>query len=69
MGYWWEGSTFTAIPPTSASDVIDQHNKIVGITFRESSPHKTISVFIYPSVKQEQQNHETSGIFDLVFVN
>jgi len=34
MGYWWEGSTFTAIPPTSASDVIDQHNKIVGITFR-----------------------------------
>ena len=34
MGYWQEGSTFTAIPPTSTSDVMGQHHKIGGITFR-----------------------------------
>ena len=34
MEYCWEGSTSTAIPPPSASDVVDQHNKIGGITFR-----------------------------------
>jgi len=33
MEYWWEGSTSTAIPPTPASDVMHQHNKIGGITF------------------------------------
>ena len=35
MEYWWEGSTFTAIPPPSATDIVGQHNKIGGITFRE----------------------------------
>jgi len=34
MGYWWEGSTSTAIPPTSISGALGQHNKIGGITFR-----------------------------------
>jgi len=33
MGYWWEGSTSTAIPPTFVSDIVGQHNKIGGITF------------------------------------
>ena len=33
MEYWWEGSTSAAIPPTSASDVVGQHNKIGDITF------------------------------------
>jgi len=33
MEYWWEGSTSAAILPTSASDVMGQHNKIGGITF------------------------------------
>jgi len=32
MEYWQEGSTSTAILPTSASDVMSQHNKIRGIT-------------------------------------
>ena len=32
--YWWEDSTSTAIPPTSASDTVDQHNKIENATFR-----------------------------------
>ena len=32
--YRWEGSTSTAIPSTSASDIMAQHNKIGGTTFR-----------------------------------
>ena len=32
--YLWEGSTSSAIPPTSTSDIVGQHNKIGGITFR-----------------------------------
>ena len=32
--YWWEGSTFNAIPPTLASDVMGQQNKVRDITFR-----------------------------------
>ena len=32
MGCCWEGSVSTAIPPTSVSDVLGQHNKIGGIT-------------------------------------
>ena len=34
--YWREGSPSTAIPSTSASDVVDQHNKIGGITFGDA---------------------------------
>ena len=37
--YWWEGSVSTVIPPTSASDVVGQHNKIEGITFRAALIH------------------------------
>ena len=33
MEYWWEGLISTAIPPTSASDVVGQHNKVGDITF------------------------------------
>jgi len=33
MEYLWEGSTSTAIPPTSASAIVGQHHKIGGITF------------------------------------
>jgi len=36
MGYWWEGSTSTAIPPTSTS--VGQHNKIAGSTFGAALP-------------------------------
>ena len=31
MEYWRGGSTSTAISPTSASDIVGQHNKIGGI--------------------------------------
>lgn len=34
MEYWWKGSTSTAVPPISTSDVIGQHNNIEGITLR-----------------------------------
>ena len=34
MEYRWEGSTSTAIPPTSDSDIVGQHSKIGEITFR-----------------------------------
>jgi len=34
MEYWWEGSTSAAVPPTSISDVMGEHNKIGGITFK-----------------------------------
>ena len=39
MEYCWEGSTSTATPPTFASDVIGQHNKIGGITFGTALVH------------------------------
>ena len=32
--YWWEGSTSTAIPPTSVSDVVGRHGKVGGFSFR-----------------------------------
>jgi len=28
-----EGSTSTTIPPTSASDILSQYSKVVGVTF------------------------------------
>jgi len=33
VGYWWEGSTSTATPPTCASGVVGQQHKIGGIIF------------------------------------
>jgi hypothetical protein len=36
--YWREGSTSTAIPPASASSVVDQCNKIGDITFGVTVP-------------------------------
>ena len=32
--YRQKGSAFTAIPPTSTSDSVDQHNKIGSVNFR-----------------------------------
>ena len=33
--FWWESSTSTAIPPTSTSAIMGQHNKIGGIAFKQ----------------------------------
>jgi len=41
MEYWWEGSTCTAIPPPSASDMVGQHHNIGGITFGAAFIHKS----------------------------
>jgi len=40
MKYWWEGSTSTAIPPPSASDIVGQRHKIEGITFEAALIHR-----------------------------
>ena len=34
MEYWWEDSACTVMPPTGASDIVGQRNKIAGITFK-----------------------------------
>ena len=39
MAYWWEGSTSTAIPPTSIPDIVGQYNKIGSITFGAALVH------------------------------
>jgi len=50
--YWWEGSTSTAIPPTPASDIVGQHNKIRGITFGAAFVH-----FDYKCVHVKEEKH------------
>ena len=35
--YWWEGSSFTAVPPTSTTDVMGHHNKVGDIYFGTKS--------------------------------
>jgi len=41
-GYWWEGSA-SALPPTSASDVTCQNNKIGGRVFKLSVEQTVVS--------------------------
>ena len=41
MECWWEGSTSTAIPPTSASNVVSQRNETGGIAFGAALVHNT----------------------------
>lgn len=33
MEYWWEGLISAGIPPTFASDLVGQHNKVGDVTF------------------------------------
>ena len=40
MEYWCEGSALTVISPVPTYDVVGQHNKIGGITFRVSPIHR-----------------------------
>jgi len=56
--YWWEVSTSTAIPPTSASDIMDQCNKIGGIIFELMYISNGAFYFLIFFIKKgEQQNH------------
>jgi len=54
MEYWWEGSTSTAISPTSASGIVGQHNKIGGITFGAAIVFRSHSAANYMHVLCEQ---------------
>jgi len=36
MKYWWKDSTPIAIPSPSTSDLMHQHHKFGGLTFREA---------------------------------
>ena len=55
MEYCWEGSASTAVPATSASDIVGQHHKIGSITLRAalvlaqqcSRIYRHIHVYIY----------------------
>lgn len=44
---WWEGSVSTATPPTSASDIVGQHTKIGGITFKTALEAKTDMFYLF----------------------
>jgi len=37
VGYWWKGSTSTAMSLISASNILGQHNGTRGITFRATT--------------------------------
>jgi len=39
MECWQEGSNSTAVPQTTTSDVVGQHNKIGGVTFGAALIH------------------------------
>jgi len=43
MEYWWEGSTSTAIPPTSISGIMGQCNNMRGITLGAARAKNTAS--------------------------
>ena len=44
MEWWQKGSPSTAIPPTSTSNVMGQHNQLGGITFGIAL--KVVGVFL-----------------------
>lgn len=51
---WWEGSTSTARPLTSASEVVGQHNKIESITFRAALLYSCPSTSGNPLLNQKR---------------
>ena len=60
MEYWWKGSTSTAIPQTSASDIVDQYNKTGDITFAAALvdiKEKGCPCFITPGAAVQSHTH------------
>ena len=53
MGCWWKDSSSIAIPPTSASKVVGQRNKIGGITFRAALIN---NIFVTENLKIKNKN-------------
>lgn len=43
MGYWWKGSNSTALPATSAFEIMDQHSEIGGIIFKATLIHPLLN--------------------------
>ena len=64
MGYWWEGSTSTAIPPTFTSDVVGQHNKIGGNIFRAALA-QILCESLTSDVREMEQDKSFKTISDL----
>ena len=64
--YWWEGWASTAIS-TSASEIVDQHNKIEGITFRAALVHvcSTLSCYLKSLLQIFKLDSEKTGVFFL----
>ena len=62
--YWWEGWASTAIS-TSASEIVDQHNKIEGITFRAALVHvcSTLSCYLKSLLQIFKLDSEKTGVF------
>ena len=60
MEYGWEGSTLTAITPTSTTDVTDQCKKIEGINLRAALIYLgTVYLSGLPAAVPEAQEHPT----------
>jgi len=53
MEHWQEGSTFTAIPPISTSDTVDQQSNMGGITFKA-----TLIFRSFPSEVDNSKNYK-----------
>jgi len=50
--YWWEGSTSTAVPPTSASDIMCQHCSKGGIRFGTALIHSLLGIWVFSASVQ-----------------
>ena len=50
--YWWEGSTSTAVPPTSASDIMCQHCSKGGISFGTALIHSLLGIWVFSASVQ-----------------
>jgi len=67
MEYWWEGSTSTAIPPTSASDAMSQRNKTGGITSRAALVKYIVNILIFNVfLKEETRRTKTKNEWDIL---
>ena len=67
MRYWWEGSTSTAIPPTSASDAMSQRNKTGGITSRAALVKYIVNILIFNVfLKEETRRTKTKNEWDIL---
>ena len=49
MQYWWKGSIYTVVLPTSSTDTVGQENKIGGITFKAATVFLSLAyIYFWP---------------------